>query len=286
MSSLNLSAARPLHELLSRYLSPTFEQLDDKLNKVNNYNLYSRAPISHGKDRQTVFVSATIPQHNHFIKQCVFNKWTVREPIHVCASPGELLPPMLRNVYVVCAGMDKKVGGLKRMIGREIDKGILSPSSNDGDDKDEDEGDNVARVLVFLYPQRPLEQISENLQHQLQKPVPNCDIIANVLGYDSTTSQRTAAMKEFMSRHNKTPDKSDYSSAVTLYPLSCNKRTVRVMISTIVGARVLDIDGISLMVNYDLLLDTDTYVHYLYHSNPHYRNLCINRSCNYCQNHN
>jgi len=184
----------------------------------------------------------------------------VREPIHVCASPGELLPPTLRHVYVVCAGMDKKVGGLRRMIGREVDKGILS-SSDESSSSGSGGGDggNVARVLVFCYPQRPLERIAEILQHQLGKTIQNCDITTHVLRYDDTTTQRNTAMKEFMSKHAESPDRSDYSRTITTP--SNNPRTVRIMVSTDVGARGLDIDGINLVVNYDLPSDTDMYVH-------------------------
>ena len=39
--------------------------------------------------RQTVFASATIPQHHHFIKQCVQQQWTLSQPLHVQVTPGE-----------------------------------------------------------------------------------------------------------------------------------------------------------------------------------------------------
>lgn len=76
-------------------------------------------------NRQTIFASATIPQHNHFAKQCVKNGWTVRmdqrPPVRINVSPGELMPPTLRHVYVVCKDGENKIVGLRRWLRKELE---------------------------------------------------------------------------------------------------------------------------------------------------------------------
>ena len=70
-----------LHELLARSLSPTHSDDDEGENEEETARLIAAgagrvtgaaAPVMRRvKDRQTVFASATVPQHNHFVRQCV-----------------------------------------------------------------------------------------------------------------------------------------------------------------------------------------------------------------------
>ena len=70
-----------LHELLARSLSPTHSDDDEGENEEEAARLIAAgagrvtgaaAPVMRRvKDRQTVFASATVPQHNHFVRQCV-----------------------------------------------------------------------------------------------------------------------------------------------------------------------------------------------------------------------
>lgn len=70
-----------LHELLARSLSPTHSDEDEGEDEEEAARLIAAgagrvsgaaAPVMRRvKDRQTVFASATVPQHNHFIRQCV-----------------------------------------------------------------------------------------------------------------------------------------------------------------------------------------------------------------------
>ena len=133
-------------------------------------------------NRQTIFASATIPQHNHFAKQCVKNGWTVRmdqrPPIRINVSPGELMPPTLRHVYVVCKDGENKIIGLRRWLRKELEgvvdvaptttasaKSTMTQSGvEEGDthgvvtttasttatmSKENDEEDDDCRVLIF-----------------------------------------------------------------------------------------------------------------------------------------
>ena len=252
----NVSSAGPLHDLLSRYLSPTFDEAD-VLEEDGSSLISSSASdiakaqrtVSHGTDRQTVFASATIPQHNHFMKQCVQNQWTVREPMHVCASPGELVPPTLKHTMAVCNGMKNKFPGLRRMIKKEISKGSLK------------------KALVFCEPQRPMEEMAAALAADLGGRVwtentSSSDdgsgnhetAVVSVLRYEDSLSARAAAMEAFRGPQ-------DTGANLPLTEDEVGDETVRIMFSTDLAARGLDVMDVSHVINYDLPNDADTYVH-------------------------
>uniref|UniRef100_A0A7S3VGM2 RNA helicase n=1 Tax=Chaetoceros debilis TaxID=122233 RepID=A0A7S3VGM2_9STRA len=252
--SLNVSGSGPLHELLSRYLSPTFEEAEDEevIQQLSLVEGGGSRIVSHGTDRQTVFVSATIPQHNHFLKSCVQNQWMVREPVYVCASPGELIPPTLKHCYVVCKGMEQKMGGLIRMIHKQIMKRKKSKL------------DTTCRVLVFCEPKRHLEEMAEILKRDLSKSLDSVyDVSASVLRYEDPTSVRMAAMEEFRGADTylggrimdevSEGDEKDTSQGV--------KGDLRILLSTDIAARGLDISDITHVINFDLPHEGDIYVH-------------------------
>ncbi len=258
--NLNLSGSGPLHELLSRYLSPTYEEAEDDEVLQIEQNLRI---VSHGTDRQTVFVSATIPQHNHFLKQCVQNQWMVREPVHVCASPGELIPPTLKHVYVVCKGMEQKMAGLVRMIHKEMDKAKATSQQS-------------FRILIFCEPNRPLEKMSSAVKKQLLKRLSNdYDVTSSVLRYDDSTTARVAAMEAFRGEDTylggriiEDPQTDDsYIEVESGSELdgateeAVGKSDLRILFSTDLAARGLDIAEITHVINYDLPHEADTYVH-------------------------
>lgn len=266
--NLNLSGSGPLHELLSRYLSPTYEEADDEGMGAFQLDFDDGRVVSHGTDRQTVFVSATIPQHNHFLKQCVQNQWMVREPVHVCASPGELIPPTLKHVYIVCKGMEQKMPGLIRMIHKEMDKKTKSGK-----------GSSSVRILIFCEPNRPLEKMSEALNRELKRRLlDDYDVTTSVLRYDDSTTVRMKAMEEFRGsdtylggRIIEAPT-NDSNDDKDLNGSGANgdgkkdsstdaKKDLRILLSTDLAARGLDIAEISHVINYDLPHAGDTYVH-------------------------
>lgn len=268
--SLNISGSGPLHELLSRYLSPTYEEPTDEMEELALAVPVSESSriISHGTDRLTVFVSATIPQHNHFLKQCIQNQWMVREPVYVCASPGELIPPTLKHVYVVCKSPEQKMVGLVRMIAKEMNKTV-----------DSSEQSEVNRVLIFCEPKRPLEQMSEILQQQLQFKLKDThDVTTNVLRYEDSTSTRIAVMDAFcgsktylggriMDEDIYNDDIDDLSTDTDTVINSIQsesgltkRRELQILLSSDLPARGLDIADISHVINFDLC-EGDTYVH-------------------------
>ncbi len=253
-AALTLSGSGPLHELLSRYLSPTYDEVEDDdtfaILSASASSIDGSKIVSHGTDRQTIFVSATIPQHNHFLKQCVQNKWTCRPPVHVCASPGELIPPTLKHVYVVCKGNEQKMGGLVRMIRKQVNKKPTTATSSSNEETLE-----MTRILIFCEPNRPLEQMSMILENELSK---DCDVSIGVLRYEDSTSVRTAAMENF-----RGPDGNYLGGRILDVEMDTNtkRNDLRILLSTDLAARGLDITNISHVINFDLPNDGDTYVH-------------------------
>ncbi|XP_047336789.1 DEAD-box ATP-dependent RNA helicase 58, chloroplastic isoform X2 [Impatiens glandulifera] len=54
------------------------------------------------KTRQTILASASIPQHNRFLYDCVQQKWTKADVIHINVNPVQPMPSQLYHRFVVC----------------------------------------------------------------------------------------------------------------------------------------------------------------------------------------
>ncbi|GAX23124.1 hypothetical protein FisN_33Lh012 [Fistulifera solaris] len=229
-------AASPLHELLSKQLSATFLDKDEVEDTMGA--LSSTRPKRRLHARQTILCSATIPQHKHFIKQCVQNRWTTTEPVLVALQTGEqLLPPTLEHVYMVCRP-ETKLAALKRFFRKLLSSPV------------------PFKVLVFAEEQRPLEEMALALAWEAEhgvywqestakavqdnptdKPI---QAITAVLRYQDNLTQRAAAMDAFT--------RSDDD-------------IVRVLFSTDLAARGLDVANVTHVIHFDLPPDADTYVH-------------------------
>jgi superfamily II DNA/RNA helicase len=270
------SAARGvLHELLSRYLNPTFLQVE----KINTHlegkdgRTFSLSSSSEEQDtrgltrnhRMTILASATIPQHHHFMKQCVRNGWTLKEPIRVNVSPGALVPPTLKHVYVVCSDKKKKVQGLRRWLKKEV-----STAS------EVEEMTTCPRVLIFCDANRPLDALADVLARDFNGLVwkegygmaqhEGFDAVISILRYEDTVGARAAAMMGF-----RGPDAdgryTSFDSRSNANSYREGKRAgddvIRIMLATDLAARGLDLPNISHVINFDLPNDSDgdTYVH-------------------------
>lgn len=246
--SSNLSGSGPLHELLSRHLSPTFEVADrmDDLPLGNFQN--DRAPRPTLRNRQTIFCSATIPQHRHFIKQCVQNQWTVQEPSHVCASPGELLPPTLQHAYIVCSSQETKLGALRRLL-KKIP--------------------NLGKALVFCEPNRPMEEMAVSLLKDWENGIywqegfgpaeeASADAVVSVLRYEDRLSKRASAMLGFLGSDGGNIEGRRFSQDEDE---NRGDNKVRILLSTDLAARGLDVTDVSHVIHFDLPRESDTYVH-------------------------
>ncbi len=111
---------------------------DDDATAALQYLLGSpcRAP-----PRQTILASATVPQHQHFLRSCVTQRWTRENIIHV-ALQDRRTPELLRHMYVVCA-KGRKLGALKSLL-RAV---------------------NQSKCIVFVGRSRDAVKIASNMEH-------------------------------------------------------------------------------------------------------------------------
>ncbi|XP_047263715.1 DEAD-box ATP-dependent RNA helicase 58, chloroplastic isoform X2 [Capsicum annuum] len=62
---------------------------------------------SSSKNRQTIFASASIPQHRRFLYDCMQQKWTRADVVHVHVNSVEPMPSCLHHRFVVCNKREK-----------------------------------------------------------------------------------------------------------------------------------------------------------------------------------
>ncbi|KAL3823511.1 hypothetical protein ACHAXA_010833 [Cyclostephanos tholiformis] len=309
-----------LHELLSRHLNPTYRVVETAVANMSvggggvgddgpgkdgptrTFRLSTSTSSSDDGDRrgmdqrahrvrprQTIFASATIPQHNHFARQCAKNGWTLRgAPVRVNVSPGELMPPTLDHVYVVCRDESNKVGGLRRWLKRELGggdddrpvsgaKGSTTRSYDDGDVAIAASANDDCRVLIFCNDGRQLDALAEMLARDwngiiwkegcYDLPAATIGAYDLTAGYDAVISTlrmndslgaRAAAMGGFRGPPTKKTVPWDDDGVV-------RNAKLRIMISTDLAARGLDVPNVSHVINFDLPIDGDggydAYVH-------------------------
>ncbi|KAL4024920.1 hypothetical protein IC575_013293 [Cucumis melo] len=53
-------------------------------------------------NRQTIFASASIPQHRHFLQDCIQQKWTKNTVIHIHINSTQPMPSCLLHRFVTC----------------------------------------------------------------------------------------------------------------------------------------------------------------------------------------
>ena len=261
-----------LHQLLSKYLSPTFEDGSSSEGLVgpNKRSLRTSSSTSSrplNLERQTIFASATIPQPRHFVKQCVQNQWTLQPPVHVSFRPGELLlPATLHHAHVVCASNGKKLPALKRIL-QKIVTAATAPVSKDEEVHDtlEEGASRSKKVLIFLDERRPVQEIAESLAASLDgslvwkesyrgKEQRGIQILISTLRYEDSLSQRAAAMEVFRGEEALTMHEEGETPQ--------DDSILRVLLSEgDLGARGLDIADISHVINFDLPANADTYAH-------------------------
>jgi superfamily II DNA/RNA helicase len=177
--------------------------------------------------RQTMLVSATVPQHRHFLRQCVRQRWTsdTIEHVWVEEDTGVLVPETLAHVYAVCEGR-KKLSALRILLqqcGRETGFGLLPE-----------------RCIVFVMISRPIEGIVAALNKALESAGYNCGETGDpVVGLwnELGVGDRRRAMRRFRSGD------------------------ARVLIATDLAARGLDIPDVSHVFHMDLATDSDAYLH-------------------------
>ncbi|KAI0565089.1 RNA helicase [Gracilaria domingensis] len=178
--------------------------------------------------RQTILASATVPQHRHFLKQCVSQRWTRSDILHVWIDQktNERVPESLTHLYAVCENR-KKLAALRALVVRF--------------NSETEVGDNSAlglRAIVFVMASRNVMQLVDALNNALRH-----DFVSEsenpVVGIweGSSVFHRKNALQSF------------------------RQGTAKVLLGTDVAARGLDIPDISHVFHFDLPTDADAYLH-------------------------
>jgi superfamily II DNA/RNA helicase len=197
------------------------------------------------------------------MKQCVQNQWILsKDPKHICLQSGEqLIPPTLEHAYMVCASSEKKLAALRRILQK-----VLSGIS--------DESSRSNKVLIFAESQRPLEEMAQVLANDLNgllwketygpEDEAKVPAIVGVLRYEDSLSQRAAAIQGFTGETNMPILKHEWKNRSPVkrkdIPENDNVK-LRVLLSTDLAARGLDIMDITHVIQLDLAPNADAYVH-------------------------
>ena len=224
-----------IDEVDANLLSPDNRQ---QLHEVLTEHCISRI----GEPRRTVFASATVPQHRHFVSYAVQQKWlqpTARlvtvgthdawnglsleavmargaaEWATAAASPASSLPPGITHWYALCRAPNKKLKALAFLIREALHR---QPH---------------LRMMVFCHRSRPLDTIADYL-HQWQVVAP----------------ERLTILREDLGKRAR-------RTAIEGYRTGAQQ----VLLTTDVAARGLDIPETTHVINFDLPPDADTYLH-------------------------
>lgn len=264
------SSGTPLHELLSTYLSPTYVDgkdaaaLDAAMTSTFGNGKDAKRPVL--QSRTTIFCSATIPQRNHFAKQCLQNQWMLQEPRNICLRNGEqLLPTQLSHAFMVCASTEKKLPALRRVL-KKIRAAMMKNAAGTN------EAYEKKKVLVFAENHRPLEEMAKVIANDADgvywnEPVAASGTIVpknaliSVLRYEDSLSQRAAAMDAFRGEDSRTNPRNKHQRYDASVAAAADNIPFRVMFSSDLAARGIDISDITHVIHLDLPASADTYVH-------------------------
>jgi superfamily II DNA/RNA helicase len=296
------SSASALHQLLSKHLSPTYLDEDDAVASANaadgslsassSFLASKRSPTRQRRKiqyRKTIFCSATIPQHRYFLKQCKANQWTIQEPVFVCTSPGEALPPTLEHGYLVCRSKPQKLVSLRRMIRKiasttatTVTETTTSSSGSSSDDNNDDDSSrpsssstttrsNPKRILIFCDSIRPMEEMAQMFAQDVGD---NCwlydkpyggkgkDFVQEeAMAYYSTQQSIVSVLRMEDSLNHRAGATQAFASSSSSSTTTTGGPSLRILLTTDLAARGLDIANISHVIHFDVPPDSDTYLH-------------------------
>jgi hypothetical protein len=102
LGTSNLSST--LNELLSKYLSPTF---DDGSAAELSVTACGAPTITARFDRATNHLCSADSSTPHFLKLCVQKSGPLQEPAHICLRSGSSIFHPLEHAYLVCSSPEK-----------------------------------------------------------------------------------------------------------------------------------------------------------------------------------
>ncbi|MCO5569822.1 hypothetical protein L7F22_023536 [Adiantum nelumboides] len=172
--------------------------------------------------RQTIFASATIPQHSQFIRKCISEKWVKGNVIHVQANQFMKMPETLVHRHLICK-KDEKLQMLNAVLYADLPQAAII-FVNEQSDASKRKGHLPAADIVADYLVSSFEQDMDSKLNPL------------ILQDDANINART--------------------STLTVFPDEKN-----LLIATDLAGRGLDIPEVSHVYNYDLPPTAYTYVH-------------------------
>ncbi|WOL14392.1 hypothetical protein Cni_G23172 [Canna indica] len=100
--------------------------------------------------RQTVLASASIPQHNRFMYDCVQQKWTKNDVVHIHVNPVEPMPLHLHHKYVICKKKERLCTLLNLLQRDKPKSGIIFVGEQSEKSKRLGQPPSTTLVLDFL----------------------------------------------------------------------------------------------------------------------------------------
>lgn len=85
------------------------DEVDFMFNSSKEVSLLRKLLTSYSSihNRQTVLASASIPQHRRFLYDCIQQKWTKSDVLHVHVNPVNPMPSHLQHRFVICSKNEK-----------------------------------------------------------------------------------------------------------------------------------------------------------------------------------
>lgn len=176
--------------------------------------------------RQTIFASATVPQHNRFMRDCIQNKWAKVDLVHIHVSPKVMMPEYLQHRYVVCDKQDK-LQALVSVLNRDNPRAAIIFVNESDKAKRTGETPNTSTTAEYLS-----EMIRQGIlakdDSERWEPL--------ILEEDDHINQRTSTLSEFRGGR-------------------C------LLVATDLAARGLDLPEVSHVYNVDMPPNVTSYIH-------------------------
>ncbi|KAJ9684920.1 hypothetical protein PVL29_017084 [Vitis rotundifolia] len=84
------------------------QMLEKQIFKLESMRVLLLTSYSSTNNRQTIFSSASIPQHRRFLHDCIQQKWTKRDVVHVHVNPIEPMRSSLHHRFVICNKYERR----------------------------------------------------------------------------------------------------------------------------------------------------------------------------------
>ncbi|KAJ7980094.1 DEAD-box ATP-dependent RNA helicase [Quillaja saponaria] len=102
------------------------------------------------KSRQTIFASASIPQHRRFLHDCVQQKWTKSDVVHIHVSRVQPMPSRLHHRFTVCRKTKKHQALLSLIQCDAPESGIIFVNEQSEKSKKAGNAPSTSLLIDFL----------------------------------------------------------------------------------------------------------------------------------------